>query len=234
MKKYVFLASALGLIALSPAYLQAATNGLNSTFSIVGQFSPANSPLVTTNVVGNVVTSIYTTKPLMITTKNILNILEAEFGTSFPVGAKLVYGLGSGGFRVLDPQGNLVLDASTNGSDANYRFVLSNSVYNSAITGKTVMTITTASTNTTQLLTARAPDYGIYYEDGKSNDFHFTGLLTLRADALITSSNTVYKTVSILLNGSVGGTIFNPLDGQYDKAVFTDATWNASGVNVFQ
>jgi hypothetical protein len=234
MKKYALLAATFGLMALTSGYGQATTNELNSTISMVGLFSPASSPLVTTNVAGNVVTSIYTPKPLVITTRNILNILEAEFGASFPVGARLAYSVHSSGFLVLDSHGNLVLDVSTNGADPGYRFVVSNTAYNPAISGKTVMTTTTVSTNTLQLLTVRVPDYGIYYADGKNNNFHFTGLITLRANALVTSSNTVYKTVSFLLSGSGGGTIFNPSDGQYEKAVFTDAVWNASGVNVIQ
>ncbi|MGD0812741.1 MAG: hypothetical protein ABSA83_03985 [Verrucomicrobiota bacterium] len=214
--------------------LQAATtNGLVSTFSIVGLLSPSNSPVRTTNVIGNVITSTYTSKPLTMNTKSILDLLEVEFGTQFPAGARLAYGLGTSGFMVLDSTGNVLLNAATNTADTNYSFVLSNSVtYLAVPSGKAVQTTTADATNTVTVATEHLPDYGIYYQDGKSNKFHFNGMVTLKLDELETSTNDIYKTVSIQLNGFGGGTVFNPASGEYDEAVFTSATWNASGVNI--
>src|SRR5208337_364071 len=107
-KHFVFwtVVTALGTMGLSPAHLEAATNtnGLVSAFEIVGLYSPNNSPVMSTNSVGNVITSDYTAKPLKIATKDVLNLLAAEFGTSFPSGAQLAYDLNS-------PQGFVVLDS---------------------------------------------------------------------------------------------------------------------------
>jgi hypothetical protein len=59
-------------------------------------------------------------------------------------------------------------------------------------------------------------------------------MLTLKLPELQTATNTVFKTVSILLSGPGGGSLFNPTTGQYDQAVFTSATWTASGINIPQ
>ena len=185
MKKYLLstAVAALGLVGLGVIHVEAATttNGLPSTFALVGLFSPTNSPVKTTNNIGNVITSTYTSKPLKIATKDILNLLSTEFGTSFPSGSQLAYRLGTSGFLVLDNSGNLVLDVSTNLTDSSYRFSLTNNSGTSAISGKAVQTTTTASTNTVESATDTYSDYAIYYADGKGNNFHFTGVIVLKA-----------------------------------------------------
>jgi len=239
MKRYLSSTAiaALGLMGFGIGHVQSAvtTNGVLSSFAIVGVFSPTNSPVMTTNAVGNVITSTYTAKPVKIATKDILNLLGAEFGTSFPAGAQLAYSLSSSpeGFVVLDSNGNLVLNVSTNLADSSYRFSLTNSSSSTVISGKAVQTTTIASTNTVQNVTDTISDYAIYYADGKGNNFHFTGLIVLKADALV-STNTLYKTLSIVLSGTGGGKFFNPADGEYDSGAFTKATWTASGKNVTQ
>src|SRR5258708_7647359 len=194
MKRSILLTSmaALGLMFLCPGTVQAATtNGLISSFTFVGLFSPTNSPVVTTNTIGNVITSTYTAKPLTVTTKSILNLIQAEFGTIFPGGSRLAYSLHSSGFVVLDSTGNLVLNVATNAADTNYSFVLSNGVSSATASGKSVTTTTASATNTVTVVTEHVPDYGIYYTDGKGNKFHFNGMLTLKANELQTSTNTL-------------------------------------------
>jgi hypothetical protein len=187
---------------------------------------------MTTNAIGNVITSTYTTKPITLSTKSILNLIQAEFGTIFPNGARLGYSLHSGGFVVLDSTGNLILNVATNAADTNYSFSLSNGVSSGVISGKEVKTTTASATNTVLVATERVPDYGIYYVDGKTNKFHFTGLLTLKVNEDQTSTTNLFKSISILVSGPGGGSLFNPATGQYDQAVFTSGTWSASGVNI--
>jgi hypothetical protein len=241
MKRYLLstAVAALGLMGFGIGHLQAAavtTNGVLSTIAIVGVFSPTNSPVMTTNTIGNVITSTYTAKPVKIATKDILTLLQAEYGTTFPSGAQLAYSLNSSpaGFVVLDKNGNLVLNVTTNLADSSYRFSLTNSSSATTISGKAVKTTTTSSTNTVENVIEILSDYAIYYADGKGNNFHFTGVIELKADALVTSTNTVYKTLSILLSGTGGGTFFNPAATEYDQGTFTKATWSASGKNVTQ
>jgi hypothetical protein len=241
MKRYLLstVVAALGLMEFGIGHLQAAavtTNGLLSTIAIVGVFSPTNSPVMTTNTIGNVITSTYTSKPVKIANKDILTLLEAEYGTTFPAGAQLAYNLtgNPSGFVVLDKNGNLVLNVSTNLADSSYRFSLTNGSEAAVISGKAVKTTTTSSTNTVESVTETVGDYAIYYADGKGNNFHFTGVIELKADALVTSSNTVYKTLSIVLSGAGGGKFFNTADTEYDQGAFTKATWSASGKNVTQ
>jgi hypothetical protein len=226
---------ALGLLGLCQGNVQATTtNGLLSAFSMVGVSYPTNSPVTITNAHGNVITSTYTTKPFTFTGQNVLNLIQAEFGTIFPRGARIAYSLDTSGFVVLDSKGNFILNAAANAADSNYSFVLSNGVAGGVISGKTVMTTTATSTNTVEIITEHVPDYGLYYEDGKSNKFHFTGIVTVKANALVTPTNTFYRSASLQLNGSGGGSIFNPTTGKFDQAVFTVATWFASGVNIPQ
>jgi hypothetical protein len=225
----------IGLAAFAGGRIQAAnsTNGLASSISIVGLFSPTNSPVMKTNTVGNIITSTYIAQPVKIDTQNILTLLAGEFGTTFPSGAQLAYQIGIGGFVVLDNSGNLVLNVSSNANDASYRFSLTNTSSIMSISGKAVQTTTTSSTNTVEDATETLADYAIYYADGKGNNFHFGGPVVLKVNATV-NTNTDYKTLSIVLTGSGGGTFFNPSDGHYDSGVFTKAIWTAAGKNVPQ
>jgi hypothetical protein len=229
--------TAIGLAVFAGGRIQAAssTNGLVSSFAIVGLFSPTNSPVMKTNNVGNIITSTYTAQPVKIDTQNILTLLASEFGTSFPSGAQLAYSLGgSEGFVVLDKTGNLVLNVSSNATDASYRFSLTNTSYTTAVSGKAVQTTTTSSTNTVENVTETLADYAIFYADGKGNNFHFGGAIVLKANATVITNTTDYKTLSIVLTGAGGGTFFNPSDGHYDSGVFTKAIWSAAGKDVPQ
>jgi hypothetical protein len=189
-----------------------------------------------TNAIGNVVTSTYTSKPFSITTKNILTMLQAEFGATFPTGAKLGYSLETSGFVVLTQQGEFFQNVKTNAADTNYQFGLTNSTPADFANGKAVVTTTLGVTNSVETISETLSDYGIIYKDGKGNKFHFNGIITLSFDLAASGSATtnsaVYKTLSIKLTGSGGGTFYNAADGHYDSGVFTSAVWNASGANI--
>jgi len=237
MKKFVLLivATTLGLLGLSASNLQAAsgnTNAMLISFQIAGI---VQHTATVTN--GAVVTTTATAIPVKIGNQNILNLLQAEFGTTFPTGAQLAYNLtGPMGFHVLDQNGNPILDASTNASDSSYVFVLSNAVAGATvptiITGKLVEN--TVTSNQTENLTEIAPDYGIYYADSHGNKFHLDGLVTLKATLSATSSNSVYDTVSFTIAGSGGGIFFNPIDGLMDTGVFTKVKVSAKGSGIIQ
>lgn len=240
MKKLSLLTAVavFGAVELAVSDVQAAvtTNGIVSTISIVGSFSPSTSPVITTNSGGSstVITSVYTSKPLKILTKDMLNLLATEYNVSFPSGARLAYDLTSSpeGFVVLDKSGNIFLNVSSNGVDSSYRFDLTNNSSNQAISGKATETDTFSSTNTSETLSIVEDNYSIVYTDGRGNDFKFTGLVKLKVSAVVNSTETEYKTVSIFLTGFGGGKFFNTADSVYDEGVFTKATWQASGKNI--
>ena len=239
MKKFVWAAiiGAFGLLGSGLGNVQAAatTNGVTSVFAVVGLFSPTNSPVAITNSAGTVVTKTYTVRPVKITTQDILNLLATEFGTNFPTGARLAFSLsGSESFAVLDKNGNIFLDVSTNAADSSYRFNVTNTDYHVTAIGKAIQTQNSSTTNTVEMVTESASDYAVYYADGSGNNFHFSGLLTLKANIFQDPSITEYKTVSILLSGSGGGIFYNPADTNYDDGVFTKAMWNASGKGLTQ
>ncbi len=134
---------------------------------------------------------------------------------------------------VLNSCGNLVLNVAKNPADSSYRFSLTNSSSASAVSGSEVRTTTAASTNTVEKVT-EYDDSAIYYADGKGNNFHFNGLLLLKANAFYNAGTNEFKMISLVLNGTGGGKFFNPTDGTYDEGVFTRARWSAAGTNVFQ
>jgi hypothetical protein len=115
-------------------------------------------------------------------------------------------------------------------------FALSNSVaggvFASLVTGKA--TLTEATSNTQEVVTETAPDYGIYYSDSHGNNFHLDGLLTLKANATQIGTNIVYNTVSFTITGQGGGTFFNAVDGKYDTGVFTKVKVSAKGAGIIQ
>lgn len=237
MKKVALstLAVMLGLWGLSTTNLQAAhanTNAMLVTFQITGAIQQTS---VVTN--GNLVTTTKTTTPLKIGNQNILNLLQVEFATNFPTGAQLAYNLsGDLGFRVLDQNGNSILDASTNAADASYVFTLSNNVAGAVspiiITGKIVDN--TVTTNQTENLSEVITDYGVFYHDSHGNNFHMDGLLTLKANLNLVSGTATYTTASFTIVGSGGGTIFNPATGTNATGVFTKAKLSAKGSGIIQ
>src|ERR1700722_16571117 len=126
MRKFglLTLAVTLGFFGSAGTVQAANTNALLMEIQLAGVVQKTT---VVTN--GNVQTTTYTTTSLNIGNQNILNMLQAEFGTNFPTGAQLAFNVGgTSGFNVLDANGNEILDASQNPLDANYVFALSNSV----------------------------------------------------------------------------------------------------------
>ena len=231
MKKFALLTAVatLGLMGLGISQVQAATttNGLVSTFAIVGWFSPTtNDPVLTTN--GSVITGTYTAKPVKITTKDVLNLLHSEFGgPAFPSGAQLAYSISEFGFVVLDKSGNIILDVSSNATDSSYVFsseTVTNTTSFQVISGKSIQSTTT----TNIIVTGYVSDQIITYADANGNDFHFSGVETVKAN----ENPSVYKTAILEISGSGGGSFFNPATGHYDDAVFTKASWKATGKNL--
>jgi hypothetical protein len=236
MKQFVLLlAVTLGLLGLTTGNLQAASPNTKAVLITIQISGIIQQTTIVTN--GDVVTTTYTTTPVKLGNQNILNLLQAEFGTTFPVGAQLAYNLsGTRGFHVLDQSGNPILDASTNAADSSYVFDLSNDVASATvptlIIGKAVDN--TVTSNQTQIVSQVVPDYGIFYSDSHGNNFHLDGLLTLKANGSVTSSNTTYNTVSFTIAGSGGGTFFNPADDKYDTGVFTKVKVSAKGAGIIQ
>jgi hypothetical protein len=235
MKKLGLLTVAvtLGLLGLSSGSLRAA-NTSNMVMSI--QFSGIISK-TTTVTNGGTVTSTLTTTALKIANSDILTLIQSEYGVIFPTGAQLGYDLeGTTGFVVIDQSGNLIQQVSTNPADGSYLFCLSNSIAGvdaqQITAGKVVET--TATGNSTEVVSITQPDYGVYYNDSHNNNFHFIGLVAIKADALVTSSNTTYKSASIGMAGTGSGTLFNAKDGLHDDLVITKAKLTITGKNIVQ
>jgi hypothetical protein len=237
MKKFALLAGmiTLGLLGLNTGSVQAAasTNELISTFAIVGLFAPTNNPVITTNASGTVITAKLTAKAVKIATKDLLNLLATEFNTNFPAGAQLAMNLNSGSrFVVLDKNGNLLLDVSTNAADSSYVFGTTNFTDNVRLmSGKETETKTSTETNMTATITMTASDIAIRYADGNGNDFHFSGVLSLKQSLVIGPNIDNIKKASAAgrLSGSGGGIFYNPADSNYDEGVFTKVIWKAAG-----
>lgn len=244
MKKsisYLVVASC-ALLGASAGNLQAAfssTNEIPLQIAITatiqttnsGDFGPTNS--------SGVAVAHFKTFTAKIVNQDILNLIEAEFGTNFPTGALIAYNANSTHLDIVDENGNFIMDASSHQPvllHPDYRFALSNSVAGGSsptvIKGKA--TQHTFTTNTAEVVTEYAPDYGIYYSDSAGNDFHLDGLIVVKANALVTSTNTLYKTFNFKIAGNGGGTFFNPADGQYDDGVFMKAQAIANGSGIIQ
>jgi hypothetical protein len=208
------------------------TNAMAISIQITGAIPDVVA--VTNN---GVVTTTYSSTAIKLGNENLLSMLQTEFSVSFPTGAQLAYYLsGDIGFHVLDQDGNSILKASTNSLDSSYVFALSNSVaggvFASLVDGKA--TLTEATSNTQEVVTETAPDYGIYYVDSHGNNFHIDGLLVLKANATQIGTGIVYNTVSFTINGQGGGTFFNAADGKYDTGVFTKVKVSAKGAGIIQ
>jgi hypothetical protein len=229
------MAVTLGLLGFTTRPLQAASGNTNAVLISFQISALIQQSTIVTN--GDVLTSTLSSIPVKIGNQNILNLLQAEFGTTFPTGAQLAYNLtGSTGFRVLDQNGHPILDASTNAADSSYRFTLSNNVAGATMPGLVVGKVVdnTVTSNQTQTLTDIVPDYGVYYADGNGNHFHLTGVLTFKPNISITSSSFTYNAVSFTIVGAGGGTFFNPADGKFDDGVFTKAKVSAKGTGLTQ
>lgn len=229
----VVTCSLLGLSSLQAAFVS--TNSALVQFAITAALQTTNSGVYTTNNATHVATAPYAVTKVKIASQDILNFLQAEFGTTFPPGAQLGYKLTSpDGFVVLDQNGGIILNVTTNPADSIYVFSLSNSVAGAYVpsveTGTAVEKLTT--TNLTYNFTQMAPDYGVYYSDKNGNSFHFIGMLTLKFNLVRTPTNAVYKTISFTIPGTGGGAFFNKADSKYDRAVFTSAQISATGAGI--
>jgi hypothetical protein len=225
-----------GLLALSAGSVQAAssTNGLVSNFAIVGMFSPTNGMKLTTNSSGTVITQTVSTKQVKITSADLLNLVKTDFNTNLPAGAQLALSIGSSfnTFVVLDKNGGVFLDLSSNPVDSSFHFTFTNGTYSSLMSGKYVQTKNTVTTNMVQAMNILAPDYHVTYKDGYGNDFSFSGLLTGKMAIYMDSTIEKYTSISLQLTGFGSGTFYNHLDGLYDDGVFTQAGFKAAGKNI--
>jgi hypothetical protein len=238
LKKIALLigTATLGLLGSTAGNLQAATttNGLVSTFAFVALYNPTNAFTVSSNSSGTVLTEKITTKTFKITTKDLLDLLAVEFNTNFPSGAQLAFAMGEDdNFVVLDKNGNVFLDVSTNAADSEYQFGLTNLVeYGPVQSGQMTQTQTTTKTNMAGTFTMAISDYVINYKDGYGNDFHVGGVITYKYTTYEDLSTAVVKSASIVLSGSGGGTIVSPVDHIPHNCVFTKGEWKASGKNL--
>lgn len=167
----------------------------------------------------------YKVNKFRFTDKDMLTLLATEFNTTFPDGAEL--GLTTSlDFVVLDKAGNIFKNVSTNLSDSSYVFNITNN-------SSPVMAAKIAFTanKTSEVVSEIVPDFTFYYADGKGNNFHFGGLATFRANAVVVGGPTIFKTFSLMISGSGGGQLFNPGDIKYDTVVLT-GPWFATGANL--
>ena len=168
--------------------------------------------------------TIYSTAKVKITTQDILNMLQAEFGTLFPDGAQLALDLNNNtDFEVLDKNGTIILDVTSNPSDSSYFFYLTNrSSVNPVIAGKANQSATAL----TQVVTETLPDYDILYADQHNNNFHSGGIITLKASA-VSGTNTVYKSISLVMPSTGSGTFYDHVAGTNEEGVIS-GTWTGT------
>jgi len=223
MKKFALLivVTMFGLLEFNAGNLYAApanTNAMIVKFAFAGAIQ---APVVTVTNSPNT-NSTYKVTKVKIANKDMLSFLSAEFSTTFPDGAQL--GLTTDfEFVVLDKSGNVFLNVSSNLTDSSYVFSITNNS-SPVITGQVKSTATT----TTEIVTEVESDFTVYYADGNGNDFHFGGLVTVKANAVVAAGITTYKTVSLAVSGSGDVDFFNSVDGKYDTGVFT-GSWGAAG-----
>ena len=229
MKLFALLTVALGLLGSNVGNLQAASVSTNAMIVKLALTAQIQAPIVGITNSPNT-NSTYSVTKVKIANKDILNLLSAEFGTSFPTGAQLGLTLNPYfNFVVLDSAGNVFTNVSANLNDSSYVFSITNNSPTTIITGKVAATPAI----TTETVTELASDFTVYYQDGHGNNFHFGGLVTVKATATVVANVTTYKTVSLSLPCSGGGTFFNPGDGKYDQGVIT-GTFGSTGAGLGQ
>jgi len=227
MKKIALLTVTLGLLGLNVGNLLAASANTNAMIVKLALTAEIQAPVLSVTNTPDT-NSTYTVTKVKIANKDILNLLAVEFGISFPVGAQL--GLTPDfDFVVLDSAGNIFTNVSANLNDSDYVFGITNNSATTIIIGK----VAGKPAVTTETVTEMASDFTIYYQDGHGNNFHFGGLVTVKAVALVTSGGTTYKTVSLSVPCSGSGTFFNPSDGHYDEGIMT-GTFSSAGAGLPQ
>ncbi len=170
----------------------------------------------------------YTSTKVKIATPDILNMLQAEFGTLFPDGALLVLDINNNDdFEVLDKNGGFIVDVSTNPTDSSYYFYLTNrSSVNPVIVGKANQSATAL----TQVVTETLPDYDILYADQHNNNFHAGGIITLKASA-VSGTNTVYKSISLNMPCTGSGTFYDHVAGTNEEGIIS-GSWTGALLKV--
>ena len=244
MKKLVLFTAVavftlLGMGPVKAAFIS--TNSIPLDFSMVGVYNPTNTPDYATNVTSSatVITQIFRTNAVKIVTKDMLNILGAEFGTTFSSTDRIVYNFHTGGFQITDANGNFIKDVSTNNADSSYKFQMSDTnvvgVSSEGVArGKIVTIEKPAGTNLTANATVWQPDYTVVYADGSGNNFHFIGNIV----EIITANQagpylTEFKKVTLRLNGAGGGQFVNGKDGDnIDNLIFIKASVSGTGKNI--
>jgi hypothetical protein len=226
---------AAGWMGLSLSNLHAAfvnTNCFVVEFSLTAVL--AGNVTTTTNSKGTITT--VTAQKEKIISKDILNLLHAEFeGPVFPAGARLVFnnhsGPGGTGFAVADKNGDVILNVSSNLVDSSYLFYLTNLLApTTLVTGKFFENTTNFNTISTE--TTYFSDQTIFYKDAAGNDFHVSGMATAKIIMLQTPMGGTYKMATLVIPVSGAGKILNLSDGHYDDAVLT-GTVKFTGKNIF-
>ncbi len=234
MKKTILsIAVAVGLLGLSAVKAQAAfvsTNLMAIQVSVTLLALNTNSLTPVTNATTGIVTQTYKSTPVVITTADILKMLEVEHSTTFPAGAKLaIFGTGGNGFRVTDANANILLDVSANFSISNS--VVTGESESTSIIGKTITN--PANTNIAQTFALYNSDSGFFYNDSHGNHFHVVGVRTTKVSATSKpATGTVIPTASITITGSGGGTAFSIKTGKQETGVITRGLMLAVGKNL--
>jgi len=222
MKKNLLVAciAMIGWLGLPGTSLKAAfvsTNDYQVQFNLVATTQAS----ITSVTNSSTITETAKSARVRITSKDMLNLLHAEFGgPAFPAGAVLAYDSTTSGFVVTDKNGTPILDVSSNLSDGSYQFAISNVLSSTSFEiGRAVRNLTTGNTVTTATL--YESDETIFYSDAAGNAFHFTGVLAGKFNGFETSTSDAYKTINVLITVTGGGIVFNPADGQYEECVIT-------------
>ena len=232
MKKLLLLTSLVfGLIGSIKVHATN-TNFMLLQFSAVIVSQQTNAPINTTNLQG-VVTSIYKTDTNTISNVDILKMLETEYSTTFPTGAKLVYQVtgGGSGFKVVDANFNILQDVSSNLSFSN-SVVTGVDIAPQVNIGKVVQNF--ATTNATEVITQTQGDAGLFYRDSHGNAFHVVGLETIKVNVSVSGTRFVYISASISIPGTGSGTAFVFKRSRQFTGNITRGTVLVTGRNIIQ
>jgi len=232
MKKTLLsIAVAVGLMAFNTGKVQAAfvsPHLLSVSVQVTILALNTNTSIATTNPAG-VITQVYKSTPVVITTADILKMLEVEYATTFPAGARLAYfGTGGSGFRVTDANANILLDVSSN-------FSVSNSVVtgeDSSIAAIGKVTSNPATTNQVENFSLITSDGGFFYHDSQGNRFHVAGPQTTKINHIITATDSTYPSATITITGTGGGKAFSIKAGKQVEGVITRGVMVAVGKNL--
>ena len=231
MKKFIILTAIAVVGLLTVNNVQASFTSTNALLAQIKLTALVQGSVISqTN--GTKVTETLKTTTVKVTNQDILNLLSTEFGQNFD-GDQLAYDFIDTGFVVTDANGNVIKDVSTNLTDSSYYFGITNFTdYGYLQSLKVVQDTNTM--NATESGTIYESDESIRYADGNGNDFHVTGLIAAKLNAVAMPPTTLFKSVTFDFKSvQGGGTFFNPNDSSYDEAVFTGQV-KLTGKNVSQ